>query len=168
MTTTDRIGLLRRSAAESSLAALRGRPLARAAEPETIAAPCPACAAACRVRLARQGGEVVLVRLDAADPREPLACAEGLRLRALVDERAPAIAGVLLVTAPGAAPRVAAQLLATPGLELTGGDGDSRLAAVLEAEDGAALDAAVARLRREHPELLAVHAASIARTDVAR
>ncbi|MFO0581698.1 MAG: hypothetical protein U0229_05465 [Anaeromyxobacter sp.] len=66
------------------------------------------------------------------------------------------VAGVLLVTTPGAAPRVAARLAAAPGMTLAGGDGDSRVAAVWEAEDGEGLEALAARLLAEDPEVLGV------------
>jgi hypothetical protein len=67
------------------------------------------------------------------------------------------VAGVLLVTRPGAAPRVAARLAGAPGLTLAGGDGDTRVAAVWEAADGAALEAAAERLLAEDPEVLGVY-----------
>ncbi len=46
------------------------------------------------------------------------------------------VAGILIETATGAAPRVAARLLGVPGLEIHGGDGSRRLAAVVTAADG--------------------------------
>lgn len=64
-------------------------------------------------------------------------------------------AGVVIRTAPGSAPRVAARLLSEPGLELHGADGDHRIAAVFTGGDGAALDALGARLRRD-PEVVGV------------
>jgi len=67
------------------------------------------------------------------------------------------IAGILLVTTPGAAPRVAARLVSAPGLSLAGGDGDSRVAAVWEAPDGASLEALAGRLLEEDPEVLGVY-----------
>ena len=66
------------------------------------------------------------------------------------------VAGVLLLTAPGAGPRVAARLAAEPGLTLAGGDGDRRVAAVLEGADGGALEALSERLLAEDPEVLGV------------
>ena len=67
------------------------------------------------------------------------------------------VAGVLLVTRPGAAPRVAARLARMPGLSLAGGDGDARVAAVWEGADGAALEALAERLLSEDPDLLGVY-----------
>jgi hypothetical protein len=67
------------------------------------------------------------------------------------------VAGVLLVTRPGAAPRVAARLAGTRGLSFAGGDGDARIAAVWEGEDGAALEALAERLLESDPELLGVY-----------
>ncbi|MCM2334662.1 MAG: chaperone NapD [Anaeromyxobacteraceae bacterium] len=66
------------------------------------------------------------------------------------------VAGVVLLTAPGAGPRVAARLVGLPGLTLAGGDGDQRVAAVWEAEDGATLEALSERLLGEDPEVLGV------------
>jgi hypothetical protein len=65
-------------------------------------------------------------------------------------------AGVVIETAPGAAPRVAARLLRERGLELHGGDGDRRLAAVFTGADAAALQALSERLVREDREVLGV------------
>jgi hypothetical protein len=65
-------------------------------------------------------------------------------------------AGVVIETAPGAAPRVAARLLRERGLELHGGDGDRRLAAVFTGADAGALDALSERLVREDGEVLGV------------
>ena len=67
------------------------------------------------------------------------------------------IAGVVIETKAGAAPRVAARLLAEPGLELRGGDGDRRLAAVFTGEDGAALEALGERLLRSDEEILGLY-----------
>jgi hypothetical protein len=66
------------------------------------------------------------------------------------------VAGVVIETAPGAAPRVAARLLRERGLELHGGDGDRRLAAVFTGEDALALEALAERLVRDHCEVLGV------------
>jgi hypothetical protein len=68
------------------------------------------------------------------------------------------VAGVVIETAPGAAPRVAARLLKERGggLELHGGDGDRRLAAVFTGADGEALEALAERLVAEDAEVLGV------------
>ncbi len=66
------------------------------------------------------------------------------------------VAGVVIETAAGAAARVAARLERLAGLELHGSDGDHRLAAVLTADDGRALEALAGRLVEEDPEVLAV------------
>ncbi len=72
------------------------------------------------------------------------------------------VAGVLFVTAPGAGLRVAARLAREPGLTLAGGDGESRIAAVWEAEDGATLEALAERLLGEDAELLGVYPTFVA------
>lgn len=66
------------------------------------------------------------------------------------------VAGVVIETVEGAAPRVAARLLHEPTLELKGGDGDRRLAAVFSGADGAALEALAERLVQEDAEVLGV------------
>jgi hypothetical protein len=65
-------------------------------------------------------------------------------------------AGVVIETAPGAAPRVAARLLRERGLELHGGDGDRRLAAVFTGEDAGALEALAERLVHDDGEVIGV------------
>jgi hypothetical protein len=65
------------------------------------------------------------------------------------------VAGVVIETLPGAAPRVAARLLHQAGLELQGGDGDCRLAAVFTGE-GCALEALAERLVHADPEVVGV------------
>lgn len=75
------------------------------------------------------------------------------------------VAGVVIETVEGAAPRVAARLLALPGLELQGGDGDRRLAAVFTGRDGAALEALAERLLQEDPEVLGVFPTYVADAD---
>jgi hypothetical protein len=72
------------------------------------------------------------------------------------------VAGVIFVTAPGAAARIAARLASEPGLTLTGGDGASRVAAVWEAPDGATLEALSERLLASEPELLGVYPTFVA------
>jgi hypothetical protein len=66
------------------------------------------------------------------------------------------VAGVVIETAPGAAPRVAARLQLERGLELHGGDGDRRLAAVFSGPDAAALEALSERLVRDDGEVLGI------------
>ena len=66
------------------------------------------------------------------------------------------VAGVVIVTAPGAGPRVAARLVREPGLTIAGGDGDARLAAVWEAVDGRSLEALAEELMTRDPEVLGV------------
>ncbi len=75
------------------------------------------------------------------------------------------VAGVVVLTAPGAGPRVAARLVAQPGLTLAGGDGDSRVAAVWEAEDGATLEELAERLLAADPEILGVFPTFVGRDD---
>jgi hypothetical protein len=66
------------------------------------------------------------------------------------------VAGVVFLTKPGAGPRVAMRLAREPGLTLAGGDGQSRVAVVWEAQDGTALEALAERLLAEDPDLLGV------------
>jgi hypothetical protein len=66
------------------------------------------------------------------------------------------VAGVVIVTAPGAGSRVACRLTGVYGLTLAGGDGDSRLAAVWEASDGRALEVLAESLLARDPEILGV------------
>jgi hypothetical protein len=66
------------------------------------------------------------------------------------------VAGVVIETVPGAAPRVAARLLSEPGLALQAGDGDRRLAAVFTGPDGPALEALAERLLQRDAEVLGV------------
>lgn len=72
------------------------------------------------------------------------------------------VAGVVIETVPGAAPRVAARLLGEPALELEGGDGDHRVAAVFEGPDGAALEALADRLLAGDDEVLGVYPTYVA------
>jgi hypothetical protein len=66
------------------------------------------------------------------------------------------VAGVLIETTPGAAPLVAGRLALAPGVTLQGGDGSRRIAAVLEAVDGAALEALTEQLLRDDERILGV------------
>ena len=66
------------------------------------------------------------------------------------------VAGILIETIPGAAARVAARLVGRSDLEVTGGDGESRLAAVCEAGTGAALESFVEELVAHDEEILGV------------
>jgi hypothetical protein len=75
------------------------------------------------------------------------------------------VAGVVIETVPGAAPRVAARLLKEQGLELHGGDGDRRLAAVFTGQDGAALEAFAERVVAADAEVLGVFPTYVADED---
>lgn len=75
------------------------------------------------------------------------------------------VAGVVIETVPGAAPRVAARLLKEAGLELHGGDGDRRLAAVFTAPSGADLEAFAERIVRDDAEVLGVFPTYVADED---
>ncbi len=66
------------------------------------------------------------------------------------------VAGVVVETVEGAAARVAARLVEVPGVEIQGGDGLRRLAAVISAEDAAALDALGRKLVEGDEEILGV------------
>jgi hypothetical protein len=75
------------------------------------------------------------------------------------------VAGVVIVTAPGAGPRVACRLAGEHGLTLAGGDGDSRLAAVWEAGDGRSLEALAEQLLARDPEVLGVFPTFVGRVE---
>ena len=75
------------------------------------------------------------------------------------------VAGVVIETVPGAAPRVAARLLHEPGLELHGGDGDRRLAAVFTGQGAEALEALAERLVHAHDEIIGVYPTYVAEED---
>ena len=66
------------------------------------------------------------------------------------------VAGVVVETVPGAGPRVAVRLAGMPGVELAGGDGDRRIAAVWTGPDGATLEAFSERLLAGDEEILGV------------
>lgn len=66
------------------------------------------------------------------------------------------VAGVVIDTVLGAAPLVASRLLGEPGIELQGGDGVRRIAAVLTGADGAALEAFAERLLGQHHEIIGI------------
>lgn len=66
------------------------------------------------------------------------------------------VAGVVIETARGAAAAVAGRLLRVAGVSLQGGDGSSRIAAVIEAGDGAALEALTERLLRDDQQILGI------------
>ncbi len=66
------------------------------------------------------------------------------------------IAGVVIETVRGAEPQVAARLLRVAGVSLCGGDGDHRIAAVLDVEDGAALERLAEGLVAGDEEILGV------------
>ncbi len=66
------------------------------------------------------------------------------------------VAGVVIETAPGAQARVAIRLAREPGVELAGGDGDRRIAAVWTGASGADLERLSERLLATDPEVLGV------------
>jgi hypothetical protein len=76
-----------------------------------------------------------------------------------------AIAGVVFVTAPGAGPRVAERLAQEPGLTIAGNDGDSRVAAVWEGTDGAALEALSEGLLARDADVVGVFPTFVAREE---
>jgi hypothetical protein len=75
------------------------------------------------------------------------------------------IAGVVIETVAGAEPRVAARLLRVSGLTLQGGDGQRRIAAVLEGPDGTTLEQLTERLVSFDPEILGVFPTFVADED---
>lgn len=127
---------------------------------------CPYCGTVCGVGIARRDGTVL-----SAEPETSASGASGVCPRALHvppalsapsaaphAPRAPtAIAGVVLVTRPGAGPRVAARLASAPGLTLAGGDGNARVGVVCEAAGATALELLGARLLAGDPDLVGLH-----------
>ena len=77
-------------------------------------------------------------------------------LGALFAEPGEVVAGVVIETVSDQAPLVACRLAAIDGLELVGGDGHSRLAAVWTAPSGKALEKAVDALLRNDEQVLGV------------
>jgi hypothetical protein len=77
------------------------------------------------------------------------------------------VAGILIETAPGAEARVAARLLALPGITLEGGDGQRRIAAVLQAASGAALEDLTRRVLAEDEEVLGIYPTFVGAEDEA-
>ncbi|HET7753122.1 MAG TPA: hypothetical protein VFK85_04365 [Anaeromyxobacteraceae bacterium] len=67
------------------------------------------------------------------------------------------VAGIVIETVPGAAARVSARLVTRDDVEVTGGDGDSRVAIVCEAADGVALEEFAEGLVAEDEEILGVY-----------
>ena len=66
------------------------------------------------------------------------------------------IAGVVIETLPDCAPAVGRDLQAEPRIKVEGNDGDRRLAAVWEGQDGEALEAFAERLIAGHKQVLGV------------
>ncbi len=66
------------------------------------------------------------------------------------------IAGVVIETVPGAQARVAIRLARMPGIELAGGDGDRRIAAVWTGAGGRDLEALSEALLAADPEILGI------------
>jgi hypothetical protein len=158
MDSRSRREFLRASAAASALVALGARSSPAPRDPERFAwtrYSCTLCEARCGVHLGAVDGVVIAMRGDVEQHNAGFLCPcvtlppHGGR------ERFGTVAGVLFLTAPGAAPRVATRLSGERALALTGGDGDARIAAVWET-DGTALDAFAARLLRADAEILRI------------
>jgi hypothetical protein len=75
------------------------------------------------------------------------------------------VAGVVIETAPGAQARVAIRLAREPGIELAGGDGDRRIAAVWTGATGRDLEALSERLLAANPEILGIFPTFIGEDD---
>ncbi len=73
------------------------------------------------------------------------------------------VAGFVLETLPGAAPRVAERLARLPGISVVGGDGDLRLAAVWICRNGGSMDELADRLLEADPEVLGIYPAYVSR-----
>ncbi|MHB0968344.1 MAG: hypothetical protein ACYC7A_04310 [Thermoanaerobaculia bacterium] len=65
-------------------------------------------------------------------------------------------AGVVIETLPGMGPEVARQLANCPDIELEGGDGEQRLAAVWRAESGEDLERQIETLLASSPSIVGV------------
>ncbi len=83
------------------------------------------------------------------------------------EEGVPVVAGVVIETLPGRAPRAAARLAKIDGLELVGGDGDRRLAGVWSTASGKLLLESVEQLIQEDEELVGVFPTFVGRADEA-
>lgn len=72
------------------------------------------------------------------------------------------IAGVLIETLPGRATGVSARLVNVPGLTLHGGDGDSRIAAVWNADTAQSLEEVVGSLVELDEDVVGVYPTFVA------
>ena len=81
------------------------------------------------------------------------------------DDDVTVVAGVVIETRPGQGPFVACRLENEPGLEIVGGDGDRRLAAVWTAGSGKALEAAAERLLERDEEIIGIFPTFVGRDD---
>ncbi len=86
---------------------------------------------------------------------------------AFPEEGVAIVAGVVIETIPGEAPRVGARLASVEGLELVGGDGDRRLAGVWSASSGKRLLKSVETLLQQDEQLLGIFPTFIGREDEA-
>jgi hypothetical protein len=169
MSSRNRRELLEAAAAASALIALGSRAQASPLDPPGVTwtrSVCRSCDRECGLYVGARDGKVVAVKGDPDDRDASLRCPKGFVLPHGC-EGTITVAGVLLVTAPGSGPRVAARLAAEPGLSLTGGDGDARIAAVWAAANGATLEGLSERLLASDPEIRGVFPTFVAR-DAAR
>ena len=95
--------------------------------------------------------------------KEPVAPGSGPG--AFSDDGGSVVAGVVIETRPGQGPFVACRLGNEPGLEIVGGDGDCRLAAVWSADTGKALEAAAERLLERDEEIIGIFPTFVGRDD---
>ncbi|MDQ7007461.1 MAG: hypothetical protein Q9Q40_09525 [Acidobacteriota bacterium] len=77
------------------------------------------------------------------------------------------VAGLVIETMPGRAPAVAIRLARQEGLELVGGDGSQRIAAVWTAESGKSLVKKAEDLLAEDDEILGLFPTFMGRADEA-
>ncbi|MGQ9494793.1 MAG: hypothetical protein ACUVRY_00795 [Thermoanaerobaculaceae bacterium] len=75
------------------------------------------------------------------------------------------IAGVLIKTLPGAAPKVALQLARESFLQLLGGDGNEKIAAVVQRETGAELEAWASELVETNHSVIGVFPTYVAQDE---
>ncbi len=83
----------------------------------------------------------------------------------LGDDAGAVVAGVVIETHPGQGPFVACRLGDLPGLEIVGGDGDRRLAAVWCAASGKSLERAVEALLRSDQDIIGIFPTFIGRDE---
>lgn len=86
---------------------------------------------------------------------------------AFLEDGVPVVAGVVVETLPGRAPQVVCRLADVAGLEVVGGDGDRRVAAVWSATSARRLERQVEEFVRSEDDVIGVFPTFVGRTDEA-